>query len=284
MAWDQAGKFEVDPVLCFLHPRVLAEQPSLLLYYRCVALLSQKGLQSLCGVSPSSIETGRQTKIPQEARMKIVGAVNSVLSVLMASLDRLKTEHLKAFLYATAGTQIQGSWNNAVGEQGETVVKEIVVACLWEEVVQVVWKNDSTTSKPELALEDLRARALEIKVLRLTDGFHCVFSTEPDISLRAPDERPLIAVEVKAGIDPAGALERLGAAMKSFENERSMNPRMKTVYVASCITDEVRNRIDQTKPFDRTFLLPTLLSDATTQKRFAGLFVREIVGSQSKRD
>jgi len=244
-------------------------------------LFSQKGLLSLCGASPSTIETGRQTEIPQETRMKIVVAVNSVLSVLMASLDHLQTEHLKAFLYATAGTQIQGSWNNAVGEQGETLVKEIVVSHLWEALVQVVWKDDSTASRSELTLEDLRRRAPEIKVLRLTEGFHCVFSSEPDMSLRAPDEKPLIAVEVKAGTDPAGALERLGAAMKSFENERSMNPRMKTVYVASCITGEVRNRIDQTKPFDHTFLLPMLLSDATTQKRFAGLFVKEIVGSRS---
>ncbi|MCK7511704.1 MAG: hypothetical protein MZV70_51770 [Desulfobacterales bacterium] len=57
----------------------------------------------------------------------------------------------------------------------------------------------------------------------------------------------MVAVEVKAGGDPAGALERLGAA-KSFEDDRNLNPRVKTVYVVRCITPELQRRISQNNP------------------------------------
>ena len=256
---------------------MLAEQPSLLLYYRCVALLSQKGLQTLSGVTVAGIETGKRASIPRSSRQKLVLAINSVLSLVIASLDQLQHEHLKAFVYSSAGAQIQGSWNNAVGEHGETVVKKLIVDNLVKELVQLVWKDDTSTAANAVKPEELHNRISEIKVLRLTDGFHCIFGSEPDMSFRAPDETPLIAVEVKAGTDPAGSLERLGAAMKSFENERSINPRVKTIYVASCITEEVQNRMNQIKPFDHTFRLSQLLSDSRWQKRFAGLFVKEIV-------
>jgi hypothetical protein len=276
-AWQKAGKSGIDPILCFLHPRVLTEQPSLLLYYRCIALLSQKGLQSLSGIAVADVETRRRVSIPPESRQNVVLAINSVLSVVVNSLEELHDELLRAFLYSSAGAQIQGSWNNAIGEHGHTVVKKLILESLMEEAVQLVWKNDSTTKVNEIKTEELRDRIPQVKVLRLTDGFHCIFSSEPDVSLRSPDEKPLIAVEVKAGTDPAGALERLGAATKSLDNERSMNPGVKTVYVASCITREVKNRIEQMNPFDHTFLLSELLADAKVRKRFAGLFVKEIV-------
>jgi hypothetical protein len=48
-AWTAIEAALISPLLIFCHPRVLAEQPHLLLYYRTVALVSQKGLASLVG-------------------------------------------------------------------------------------------------------------------------------------------------------------------------------------------------------------------------------------------
>jgi hypothetical protein len=87
-----------------------------------------------------------------------------------------------------------------------------------------------------------------------------------------------VAIEVKAGADPAGALERLGAAMKSFENDRAINPRVKTVYVVRGLTPELRKRISQGSPFDHTFSLAEILADSKTQQVFANLVLRVMLG------
>jgi hypothetical protein len=83
---------------------------------------------------------------------------------------------------------------------------------------------------------------------------------------------------VKAGWDRAGALERLGAAMKSFDQDRNINPRVKTVYVVQCMTEQLQKRISQNDPFDYTFDLSELLGDETQQRIFSNLIVRTITG------
>jgi hypothetical protein len=49
---------------------------------------------------------------------------------------------------------------------------------------------------------------------------------------------------LKGGADPAGALERYGAAKKSFEESRRLTPKVSTILIASCITLEVQARIE----------------------------------------
>jgi len=272
----------IEPLVFFLHPRVLSEQPSLLLYYRCVAMISQKGLARLVGGSVAAIEGGKAKTIDQELQTRLVVTVNRLLSLVATSfveLQELKESHLDAFLFAQAGSQIQGSWNNAVGEQGERAIREMLVRHLHNELVQVVWKDDSSVDLDKISAAELLAHAGTIKVLRMKKGFHCAFGSEPDVSLRNADDMPLLSVEVKAGSDPAGALERYGAAIKSFEHEKGLNPRLKTVYVAACITEEVRRRLSQDNPFSHTFLLGELLADARKQKRFANLFVDQMLRS-----
>jgi hypothetical protein len=82
---------------------------------------------------------------------------------------------------------------------------------------------------------------------------------------------------VKAGMDAPAALERLGAAMKSFDHDRNLNPNVKTVYVVRCMTPELQRRIQQNNPFDYTFGLAELMADDKTQKTFANLIRRTIL-------
>ena len=270
----------VEPLLFFLHPRVLEEQPSLLLYYRCVALLSQKGLQAVAGTGVAGIESRKVSRLTPVTAERIVRAVNEVLSQLAETVKPFDRRYVEIFLYATAGSQIQGSWVNAIGRQGELVVRELVVRNLWDEITQVVWRNDTSSERDAVGQERLLQDAGRIKVLRLKHGFHCVFASEPDMSFRDVQGKPLLALEVKAGTDPAGALERYGAAIKSFLNERAMNPRVKTVYVTSCLTPEVRKRIAEESPFDHTYLVSDLLRDKASQQKLAGLMVRHLVQSE----
>lgn len=51
----------------------------------------------------------------------------------------------------------------------------------------------------------------------LSNHTSILFSSEPDISLLNNQGTTIGVIEVKGGADPAGALERYGAAKKSFE-------------------------------------------------------------------
>lgn len=101
-----------------------------------------------------------------------------------------------------------------------------------------------------------------------------MFASEPDVSLRDVDDVPWAAIEVKAGYDTAGALERLGAGMKSFEHDLNVNPRCKTVYVVRALTPESQRRISQGAMCDHTFGMSELLADERAQRTFANVALR----------
>ena len=275
-AFDAVAQAGIEPLLFFLHPRVIEEQPSLLLYYRSVALISQKGFAALAGVSPASIENGKTARLPTKLAKALARAVNQVLCLLAETVQPFQRTYIEIFLYASAGAQVQGSWVNAIGRQGEIFLKELIVRNLWDKITQVVWKDDTSLLAAESNVLELAERAPDIKLLRLRGGFHCVFASEPDMSFRDPSGKPMIAVEVKAGTDPAGALERYGAAMKSFANEKAMNPNVTTVYIASCLTDEVKTRLREENPFSYTFILGDLATNKRSQGKLLGLLLKHL--------
>lgn len=277
-AWHRVTQWQIEPLTLFSHPRVLTEQPRLLLYYRTVALLSQKGLNSLVAPDVARIESGKVDHLRPEQVAEIVVAINSVISAMVSAGAELEASQLPGLQFAAAGATIQGSWNNAVGAEGEAAVRSILLNHLKERIVQIVWRDAATTEYSEQSHAELLDRVDDVRVVRLKQGFHLVFASEPDVSLRDAENVPIIAIEVKAGSDTAGALERLGAAMKSFENDRNINPELKTVYVVRAMTPELRKRIDEGNPFDFTFALSELLADDRTQKTFANLVVRAVVG------
>jgi hypothetical protein len=277
-AWERIENLRITPVLFFCHPRVLAEQPRLLLYYRTIALISQKGLGSLVGGGVAGIEEGRVEQVAEQRIRQLVQALNSILSVIAKSTPDLQAEQFAGYQFAAAGATIQGSWNNAIGEEGIAQVRTILIEHLRDEIVQIVWRDSTSTSYRAQDHAALLARVADMRSIRLKDGYHLLFGSEPDISLRDSKNVPIVAMEVKAGNDKAGALERLGAAMKSFENDKNINARVKTVYIVRAMTPELQTRISQGNPFDHTFVLGELLANARTQKTFANLVLRAILG------
>jgi hypothetical protein len=277
-AWRRVAEKKIHPLLLFSHPRVLAEQPRLLLYYRTVALISQKGLGTLVGGNIAAVEAGKVEKLEPRWLSEVVIALNSLQAAIIRTAADINADDLPGYQFATAGATIQGSWNNAIGDEGEAAVKTILVKHLQSEIVQVVWRDGATSDFDPVSATALLDCIGQVRVLRLQGGHHLLFSSEPDVSLRDPNDIPVVAVEVKAGADPAGALERLGAAMKSFENDRNLKPRVKTVYVVRSITPELQKRISQGSPFDHTFGLSELLADDRTQRVFANVILRVVLG------
>ena len=68
---------------------------------------------------------------------------------------------------------------------------------------------------------------------------HC--SSLPVLDNRADDGETIATIEIKGGKDPAGALERLGAMQKSFEETPKS---CQNFLIAGVITPEMRSRLD----------------------------------------
>mgnify|MGYP000214511851 CR=1 FL=1 len=66
---------------------------------------------------------------------------------------------------------------------------------------------------------------------------------------------------MKRGTDPAGALERYGAAEISFEEAFRINPEVQTILIASCITPEENNQIENDPTISTYFNLTQILSE-----------------------
>lgn len=81
--------------------------------------------------------------------------------------------------------------------------------------------------------------------IQLKDGRTVIFADEPDVAFYQDDEIQN-AIEIKGGIDPAGVLERIGAAIKSLRRVREDNPRSTTILILQgvSLTNTARNDLE----------------------------------------
>lgn len=264
-AWQELLKHKVNPVRVFVHPNILKTYPSLLKYYRCLALLPQKGLQALSGVSAVKSYEQSGKEIPDGQMLKLVVAINEFISSLILLNGWFREEYLKALVYSTAGTTIEGSWRNAIGEEGERVIKRILINGLGRngEIALFILKNGKQRKNTSKEYEEVDENS--IRTIVLANNYQLTFKAEPDCTISDPNGITVGGVEVKAGLDPAGALERLGAMLKSFDNIKQAYPSAQTILVASCITKEVEARIRESHTVNFTYML----TDITLKKRDA---------------
>ena len=245
-AWGILQTNKIAPMLVFLHPKVLQLNPSFLKYYRSVALIPQKGLTSLTGVSNvDNIESGKVEagKLKQEQVEKLVKIINETLSLVVTLASDLNEKKIEGMMYATAGVKLDGSWRTKIGDEGERVIRAIIFNELYahSEISSIENKKDVLT---EITKWDINRDIDEIKKMHLVNGYSILFSPEPDVTMYDASGAIAGTIEIKSGIDPAGALERLGAVFKSFENTLAEYPDAVTILVASCITNEVDKRLN----------------------------------------
>jgi hypothetical protein len=277
-AWKRALAAGMEPLPVFCHPRVAEEQPRLMAYYRSLTFASRSGLAGLVGDTTDRLEQTTDEYLSRAALMRVVVAVNTLICGLINLQDFLSVECLPWFRYQTFGNIARGRRTSSLLCAGQSAVRAILVNHLRNQIVRLVrrdhWSFDYSAEVHAQVIDEIA----EIRVVRLRSGHHLLFSSEPDVSLRDPTDLPLLAIEVKAGFDTAAALERLGAGMKSFDNDRDLNPRLKTVYVVRCMTPELRKRLTESRHFDHIFGLAELLADDRTQRKFANLIVRTVIG------
>lgn len=273
-AWDILSNGNIDPMLVFLHPKVLQLNPAFLKYYRSVAMISQKGLKALTGVSNvEKIEAGKVEpgKLPQKAVKSIVSLINEILSLVISLATDLNNNDIQGMMYATAGTNIDGSWRNSIGAEGERVIRSIILkeVLAHNEVSSITDRQNKTTPISEMKGNRVLEEIDTIKAVNLINGYSILFSSEPDVSMFNDEGAIVGIIEIKAGLDPAGALERLGAMLKSFENTLAEYPDAVTVLVASCITDEVEARLGASMSVRQKYITTEITSSENNQRKFA---------------
>ena len=104
------------------------------------------------------------------------------------------------------------------------------------------------------------------------------FSSEPDVTFMDANGKVIGAVEIKAGIDPAGALERLGAMFKSFDNVLAVTPNVETILVATCITEEVEARLRESNTVSKIFITTDVINNKSGRGIKFSNAVRAIMG------
>lgn len=272
-AWHVLETGGIAPALVFVHPKVLRLNPEFLKYYRSVAMLPQKGLTALSGahniqrMELGGVEAG---KLPQVAVERLARSINEVMSLVVELAAGLDERQIEGMMYATAGTNIDGSWRNQIGAEGERVIRKIILNGLLahEEVSSL---QDKAGNTHEIASTEAKAMVDDIdrvKTINLVNGFSIYFSSEPDVTMYNARGAIVGIIEIKSGLDPAGALERLGAMFKSFENTLAEYPDAVTILVASCSTPEVDNRLNASMVVRQKYITTVITSRDSEKRKF----------------
>ncbi len=143
-----------------------------------------------------------------------------------------------------AGSQAQGSWQNNKGTIAEDLIKDIIIKRLRE--------------TGQILREGYEGRS---KVTTLRDERVIRMGSEPDVAFYK-DDKIEIALEIKGGIDTAGALERFGAALKSLRRAKQENPEAITVLFMheASITDTANGEIEGSSDIDHLFRIGDIIS------------------------
>ncbi len=122
---------EIEPIQAFCHPKLLREHPHLLAYYRNVAALPQKAVGLLIGKSVATLEATPERARPlteTEARRLATLFNEHVTLIIDSSVRTLTLSELNGLLLVSTGSQIDGSWRNAIGEEAERVVRQLLLS------------------------------------------------------------------------------------------------------------------------------------------------------------
>ena len=241
-AWTHIVQAQFDPKMVFAHPDLLQAHPQTSLHYRGISTLSLKRVQMMAG-AVNSWEDGTFRRPPNQERCLSVARVyNAVISVIITGTDGWTLENGYRNILVTIGITQDGALRNLVGQEGEAAVKERISQ--WLDANDAIPTTDHGSTTLIGAAEEVRM----------------VYGSEPDIKFEncaRGDWQIVATVEIKSGTDPAGALERLGAIQKSFEQTP---PRSRNFAVLGIVTSEMRRRLDEMN-VARDFDLYQVLND-----------------------
>lgn len=254
VAWNRIIHSGIKPVIVFANPDVLMSIEKSVSYYRMLAMVSQKSMNN---TGASTVRYEQSDNIPKaEYAQHLAQRLNLVISSLIESDHGVNRREFDLWRAMAAGSQAQGSWQNRKGDQAEYDMRE--------ELVEQLRRAGLIESD---LFVNIFSRVLE---LRLRDGRRLKLASEPDVLVHAGD-RLESAIEVKGGIDKAGVLERVGAAIKSLRRVKEEDPTATTILLVSKVsmTPQARNDIESNKQVvNAWFAIEDIVEETQARSRF----------------
>lgn len=239
-ARDYIMKQKIEPKFVFAHPEILKKYPQTSMYYRGISTLPLKRAQKIVP-SIKKWEDGKSRNNNFGDCLRISCLYNATISAIVMDSTDWTLENGYRNILATLGIAEDGKIRNLIGSRGENLVRGLIFKWFKEEESV---KITTVEKDKEYKLEG-NNRIVTMK-----------FSSEPDVSFEMND-RIIATIEIKSGTDPAGALERLGAIKKSFEETPTHS---KNFAVLGVITREMENRM-QDMHIEDHFVLKNIESD-----------------------
>lgn len=247
-AWERVIHNGIKPVIIFAHSGILNCIPRSVTYYRMLAMVSQKSM-SRVGLPVNRYEKGDKT--PEgEISLAIAKHLNKLISRLVEADEKIDAREFDLWRGMAAGSQAQGSWQNAKGERVEILVKSVLEQRIRQSGL-IISENRSGGHRMELKDERL-----------------FIFADEPDVAVYKGGKIEA-AIEIKGGIDPAGVLERIGAAVKSLRRAKQQNSQSVTVLIMQGVsmTAQAERNVKANKDvIDHLYRVEEILEDKEKQE------------------
>ncbi len=240
-AWRHVEVSDIDPKLIFAHPELLRKHPTVSQYYRGLALLPRKRVTDIAGSVDSWEDGTRKTPIAEHRSKVVARLYNAVISSIIEGATNWTLENGYRNIIATMGISLDGTFRNIIGQDAEDLIRNRIK--VWLASRQFIVEQNSEETE-----------------FRLPGGYSMRYGSEPDILFQwESGAAPLTVatIEIKGGKDPAGALERLGAMQKSFEETP---PGCVNMLIAGVITSEMESRLENMGVI-KVFLLDDLAHD-----------------------
>ena len=278
-ALDVLDRIPVRYPYYFCTAQQLFENPSLIAYYRNVAMVSAKVMRGI-GLDTAIHEAG--TALPENKAEQLAGYFNSTVSALIVENPSLVTNrrHIE-MVFANLGENIGGSWRNEVGRlayaevigslvrhlHGKGCLAAITYDLKGPLTGEAEEDEDRTISKDNLLadsqdllahLETIEANRVVYKRVALCNGNDLLLNRQiewidregqshkigPDLSAFLTDNTLTWGGELKGGADPAGSDEHWKTATRAFDrildaSEKTGRPKPKLSFIATILVDRV---------------------------------------------
>ena len=252
-------------------PMVLLARPTLLTYYRTLLGYSQKEFYktgSGLGIFKRAEEVGEFSAAVRNLVPALCKLMNSRAWELVQGLDTLRIDQrfLNELSLLSIGPQLRGGSNNARGDAGIEQVFRLILKAVAHAKPVVTGRS--------ARLGNAAGRQIVIEV-----------SADPDVVIFEQStnrgQRPLVAIEVKAGTDASNIHNRIGEAEKSHlkAKARKFTECWTIVNVASLDLDLASQQSPTTHRF---FKLSELLDGNSEMHREFVASIVDLVGIKAK--
>jgi hypothetical protein len=245
-----------DPKLVFCHPEILLRHPITSLYYRGLCGLSLKAVKDYFGSVESLEEGSSGVRFDNVKALKMARTYNTFICSIIKNSTDWTLENGNRTIIATLGITIDGRMRNKVGEIAEDRIRTLILEWLIDNHLII---------EPSITKEQIYENVP--RTYSLKESIIMEFSSEPDIAFKNSNNL-LAIVEIKGGIDPAGALERYGAATKSFQHAIGLSSRCKNFYLGAVSTPELEKRIKEDRLVEKYFNIIDILNEPNIRDSF----------------